>query len=84
MNAPRAIPTILYTRPGCHLCEDVAADLEALARRWPLHITTIDITGDLELHRRYRHAIPVVTIGERTLEAPISFDALLAAVQEAR
>lgn len=84
MDAPRSIPVTFYTKPGCHLCEDVADTLEAIALRWPLEVTAIDITGDLDIHRRFWDKIPVVVIGERTLFAPITPDDLVAAVAEAR
>lgn len=84
MDAPQSIPVTFYTKPGCHLCEDVADTLEALALRWPLRVTAIDITTDLELHRHFWDKIPVVIVGERTLYAPIAARDLAAAVAAAR
>lgn len=83
MSTPHAIPVTFYTRPGCHLCEDVEAELEALAERWPLRISPVDITSDLEIHRRYWDKIPVVLIGNATLAAPIAPEQLAAAVARA-
>jgi thiol-disulfide isomerase/thioredoxin len=83
MSTPRTIPVLFYTRPGCHLCEDVEAELEALAERWPLQISAIDITSDLEIHRRYWDKIPVVTIGGATIQAPIAPEQLAAAIRAA-
>jgi len=60
-----------YTKPGCHLCEDVAAELEAIATQWPLAVTAVDITSDLDLHRQFWDKIPVVVVGKQTLWAPI-------------
>ena len=77
------IPVTFYTKPGCHLCEDVAAELEALGARWPLRIDAQDITTDLGLHQRFWDKIPVVVIGGRTLQAPITPAALAAAVHAA-
>jgi len=78
-----AIEVVLYARPGCHLCEDVADQLEALGQRRPLRVTTVDITADLELHRRMWDRIPVVRIGEHTLSAPIEPSVLAAAIEQA-
>lgn len=78
-----AIEIVLYARPGCHLCDDVADQLEALAERRVLRVTTVDITSDLELHRRLWDRIPVVRIGDRTLAAPIEPRELAAAVEQA-
>lgn len=83
MSTAAAIPVIFYTKPGCHLCEDVADELEALAERWPLQIDAIDITADLELHRRYWDKIPVVVVGAQQLQAPIAPSALAAAIARA-
>lgn len=83
MSTPQPIPVTFYTRPGCHLCEDVEAELEALAREWPLQVDPVDITSDLELHRRYWDKIPVVTVGDQTLSAPITPEQLATAVSHA-
>ena len=76
-----AIPVIFYTKPGCHLCEDVAEALAVLAERWPLQLATIDILSDLDLHRQYWDKIPVVVVGESTLFAPITPEMLWTAVE---
>jgi hypothetical protein len=68
---------LLYSRPGCHLCEDAAALLERLAQRIPIAIVEINILADVDLYERYRHTIPVVAIaGGPTLAAPIRADDL--------
>jgi glutaredoxin len=68
---------ILYSRPGCHLCEDAAELLERLARRFPITIVEINILSDVDLYERYKHSIPVVAIdGGATLVAPIRADEL--------
>jgi glutaredoxin len=68
----------LYTRPGCHLCEDAADLLEQLATRLDLTIVEVNILEDPNLYERYRFSIPVVAIGDGpTLTAPIREDELL-------
>ena len=63
---------ILYSRPGCHLCEDAAELLERLAQRIPLEIVEVNILQSVDLFERYKHSIPVVAIaGGPTLAAPI-------------
>jgi glutaredoxin len=62
----------LYTRPGCHLCEDAADLLERLAAQLPLEVVEVNILTDANLYERYKHSIPVVAIaGGATLAAPI-------------
>ena len=73
----------LYTRPGCHLCEDAADLLERLAQRFAIRVDEVDILGDADLYERYRHSIPVIAIaGGPTLYAPIRPDALERALAE--
>jgi hypothetical protein len=50
----------LYTRPGCHLCDE-ARDA-VLARRGelpPFDLREVDIEADEALHARYLERIPV-------------------------
>jgi hypothetical protein len=71
-----ATPTeiVLYSRPGCHLCDDTHVMLDALlANRAAQGLPTPtlverNIEDDDELHRRYMFVIPVVAIGGRELE----------------
>jgi glutaredoxin len=68
---------ILYTRPGCHLCDAAADLLEQLARRSPLAVTEVNILSDADLFERYKHQIPVSVIaGGPTFAAPIGAAAL--------
>jgi glutaredoxin len=50
----------LYTRPGCHLCDDARAALLRAQQRTPFTLTEIDIESDDALHRAYLERIPVV------------------------
>ena len=62
----------LYSKPGCHLCEEALALLLQLRRRYPMEIMEVDITRDAALYRAYDIRIPVIVIdGERELDAPI-------------
>jgi glutaredoxin len=52
----------LYTKPGCHLCEE--AKREMLSARISAEYTfeEVNIEEDEELYERYRYEIPVITI----------------------
>jgi Glutaredoxin-like domain (DUF836) len=69
---------VLYSRPGCHLCEDTHAMLEALladrrSRGLPTpSLAERNIETDDDLHRRYMFVIPVVAAGGRELELATS------------
>jgi len=79
---------VLFTKPGCHLCEQAEAHLLLLQSRLDFQWELRDITGDPALYERYRHAIPVVWIdGREALRAdvaPIDPDALRAALEQAQ
>jgi glutaredoxin len=67
----------LYTRPGCHLCEDAADLLERLGARFAIAVAEVNILTDIDLFERYKHSIPVIAIaGGPTLSAPIEAGAL--------
>ncbi|MCA1646502.1 MAG: glutaredoxin family protein [Chloroflexi bacterium] len=61
----------LFTRPGCHLCEDATAHLERLRRRYPHQLRQVDITADANLLRQYGERIPVLAIAGREYDAPL-------------
>ena len=59
----------LYSRPGCHLCEDARAALERVRERAPFALVEVDIERDDALHRAYLERIPVVAVdGEELFE----------------
>jgi glutaredoxin len=64
----------LYSKPGCHLCDEAKDKIERLrARGYELTLHEQDITADPALFERYRNTIPVVELPDgRMLEAPIS------------
>lgn len=53
--------TILYTRRGCHLCDDA----KLLLLRHGLSPQEIDVDQDPELRARYDECVPVVVIDGR-------------------
>jgi glutaredoxin len=72
---------ILYTKPGCHLCEDALQWLNDLRNEYELTIEEIDITTDFALFTKYFEKIPVLLIDHRfTLAAPIRREDVRAAL----
>jgi glutaredoxin len=60
---------VLYSRPGCHLCDEAREVLEQVRAELPFALSERDITRDDALHRAYLERIPVVTIdGEEVFE----------------
>lgn len=71
----------LYTRPGCHLCEDAWRQLDVLATEFDWSLSKVDISDDADLLRRFGPLIPVVDVeGGSLLYAPLTMEALLDAV----
>jgi hypothetical protein len=64
-GAGEPVPVRLYSRPGCHLCDVMKAELgrARLSRRYELE--EVDIDRDDDLRRRFGHSIPVLEIGGR-------------------
>ena len=50
----------LFSKPGCHLCEEVRAVLDELQSELGFALEEIDITRDPQIFARYRYEIPVV------------------------
>ena len=55
----------LYTRPGCHLCDDLKMLCERLAGEFPIQFREVNIEADPELQARYDLEVPVLFIEGR-------------------
>jgi Glutaredoxin-like domain (DUF836) len=55
---------IVYSRPGCGLCEEFMYELAALLGEQAAVVQVVDIDGDLELTRKYFDRIPVLTVDD--------------------
>ena len=58
------IALTIYTRPGCHLCEDMKIVVERVLRdtRTAARLEEIDIANDPALEARYGLEIPVLLV----------------------
>jgi thioredoxin-like negative regulator of GroEL len=61
----RQLELVLYTRPGCHLCEDMKHAIEAAGAGGRFHLREVDIDTDPALVALYGLSIPVLTIAGR-------------------
>ncbi len=53
----------LYTRPGCHLCDEARDSILAMRGELPpFELREVDIEQDAELHARFLERIPVVEV----------------------
>jgi glutaredoxin len=53
---------IVYSRPGCHLCDDAKSVIEQVKQEIDLTLEEVNIEHDLNLLQRYRFDIPIITI----------------------
>ncbi|PYS45826.1 MAG: thioredoxin family protein [Acidobacteria bacterium] len=53
---------ILYTRPGCHLCEEAKQQMRAADCEDDYILEEVDIDDDAHLKERYGWEIPVIFI----------------------
>lgn len=54
----------LYSRSGCHLCQDMLYQLKELLPGPQLPLDVIDIEGQEALEQLYGHKVPVLMGGE--------------------
>jgi glutaredoxin len=52
----------VYSRHGCHLCEDAIATLEGMREELAFTIDVIYIDGNPELEKLYGNEVPVIHI----------------------
>lgn len=63
---------VLYSRPGCGLCDRARDVLQAQRARTPFVLEEVDISGDDGLELEYGVRIPVVTVdGEERFEVDV-------------
>ena len=64
---------VLYSKPGCHLCDDARVLLEDLAAEIAFDLDEVDIRDDPAIFERYRYRIPVICVnGHELVEGRIS------------
>ncbi len=70
----------VYSRPGCHLCQEaIARILDLRAEGYRFELREVDISSDDRLLRRYLERIPVVAVeGEVVSELVLDQAALRA------
>jgi len=56
---------VLYTKPGCCLCDTVKAQLGRLRTRQPFELREVNILEDRAAYGQYHEEIPVVFINGR-------------------
>ena len=65
MTAAPHIEVTLYTRKGCHLCEEAKAQMAPLLREFGARLREVDIDADESLRALYDADVPLNFLGER-------------------
>ncbi len=61
-SGPRDVT--LYTRPGCHLCDEAKSAISPLLREFGAALREINVDADPVLKERYGWDVPVIFIGK--------------------
>lgn len=74
---------VMYTKPGCHLCEDALAMLRGLQSECAFALEERDITTNDAWFKPYFEKIPVLWIDDRVmLAAPLEANQVRAALND--
>ncbi|HEV2490295.1 MAG TPA: glutaredoxin family protein [Candidatus Acidoferrales bacterium] len=55
----------LYTRPGCHLCDQAREAMLPIVREFGASLREVNIDDDADLRELYTNDVPVVFLGSR-------------------
>jgi glutaredoxin len=55
----------MYTRPGCHLCEEAKIAIAPLLHEFAAELRDVNVDDDAILRERYGRDVPVIFIGAR-------------------
>ena len=76
------ISLTIYSRPGCHLCDEMKATITRVARTIPLSLEDIDISTDPALEARYGVDIPVLLVdGKKAAKYRVTEEELVRILQ---
>ena len=59
---PASISIEIYSRPGCHLCDEAKAVIEPFVNRYSIELSVTDVDSDQALRQAYGSEIPVILI----------------------
>jgi glutaredoxin len=56
---------LVYTRDGCHLCDEAEAEVARICAELGLGFATADVDADPELRAEYGDRVPVIMVDGR-------------------
>ena len=72
---------VLYSRPGCGLCEEMRAELDRLPAAQGHPLDVLDVDANPDSRARYGHKIPVLLFaGELVCHGRLDTDEVLKAL----
>lgn len=78
------VAVTLYTRVGCHLCDDVKDTLERVRRDRDFALSVVDVDTDPALVALYGNEVPVVSVaGRKAFKSRVDEGAFRAALDRA-
>lgn len=57
----------LYTRPGCHLCDEAKRAMAPLLAEFGAALREVNIDADPALRARFTNDVPVIFLGDRKI-----------------
>src|SRR2546428_4147278 len=57
----------LYTRPGCHLCDEAKLQIAPLLAEFGVRLREVNIDANPELRERYNADVPVIFLADRKI-----------------
>ena len=61
------VEVTLYTRPGCHLCDEAKSLIAPLIAEFGARLIEVNIDADPELQERYNLDVPVIFLAGRKI-----------------
>lgn len=82
-SGPRDVT--LYTRPGCHLCDEAKSAIAPLLQEFGAQLREVNVAADPVLEDRYGWDIPVIFIGpKKAAKHRVDVEQFRRQLQEAR
>ena len=74
----------IYSRPGCHLCDEMKKQIAPLVTNFKAHLREVNIDADPILCARYNEEVPVLFLGSRKVaKYSVDIEQLRAQLQRA-
>jgi glutaredoxin len=79
------IEVVVYSKPGCCLCDEVKEKLKRLQTSHAYNLREVNILEDPEAHQKFKEEIPVVFInGQKAFKYHLNEKQFLKKLQRAR